>query len=43
MVGLLASGIAFDGAPVHVHICTSLLRPLLVLRPQLTAAAILQP
>ena len=38
MVGLLASGIAFDGAPVHIQICTNLLRPLLVLRPQLGAA-----
>ncbi len=35
LVGLIASGLAFDGAPVFVHICTSLLRPLLVLRPQL--------
>ena len=38
MVGLLASGIAFDGAPVHIHVCTALLRPLLVLRPQLSSA-----
>jgi len=35
LVGLIASGLAFDGAPVFVHICTSLLRPLLILRPQL--------
>lgn len=35
MVGLIVSGLAFDGAPVAVHICTSLLRPLLILRPQL--------
>lgn len=35
LIGLIASGLAFDGAPVFVHICTSLLRPLLVLRPQL--------
>ena len=32
---IAASGLAFDGAPVFVHICTSLLRPLLILRPQL--------
>ena len=35
LIGLIASGLAFDGAPVFVHVCTSLLRPLLVLRPQL--------
>lgn len=35
LVGLIVSGLAFDGAPVTVHICTSLLRPLLILRPQL--------
>ncbi|HRI50020.1 MAG TPA: hypothetical protein PLW65_07530 [Pseudomonadota bacterium] len=35
LIGLIASGLAFDGAPVFVHICTPLLRPLLVLRPQL--------
>lgn len=39
MVGLVASGIAFDGAPVHIHVCTAALRPLLVLRPQLAASA----
>lgn len=35
LVGLIVSGLAFDGAPVFVHICTPLLRPLVVLRPQL--------
>jgi hypothetical protein len=38
MVGLLASGLAFDGAPVEVDVCTPLLTPLLILHPELTAA-----
>lgn len=38
LLGLLASGLAFDGEEVVVQLCTSTLRPLWVIRPHLPSA-----
>lgn len=35
LMALSAEGAVFDGAPVHVYLCNSLLQPLIILRPRL--------
>lgn len=37
LMALSAEGAVFDGAPVHVYLCNSLLQPLVILRPRLKA------
>ncbi len=35
LMALSAEGLVFDGAPVQVYLCNSLLQPLVILRPRL--------
>lgn len=39
MMALAAEGALFDGAPVQVSLCNTLLQPLVILRPRLAAQA----